>query len=617
MQTSKQPKIVSARYKNSSPRKTDGATYTPTDLSDFVARQILENAHFKKKGALPLRILDPAIGEGRLLLSLLNALRQKGITKVEVFGFEIDREALKKATGRIKGEFPDADIIFYHQDFLQFAQGSGRSPSTSHDSSDSGGCFESLSDPHKQSKTSFSLGLSASHATGQNSDQSKKFDLVIANPPYVRTQILGTRAAQELGSHFQLKGRVDLYHAFLVAIARSLKESGTAGIIVSNRFMTTKSGKTLRSELLRLFSLRHIWDLGDTRLFDAAVLPAVLIACGTKKYTKNLIRFSSIYETKDASGAEKVDTPITALEKNGIVGTTDGRSFLIRHGSLPMTEDLESVWRLHTENSDKWLSIVNSNSKFIFADIGRIRVGVKTCADKVFIRSDWPSSKDDRPELIRPLTTHHIAGKFRASEENTVRQILYPHLIRDGKRTTANLEEFPISKRYLERHRDTLVSRSYVTKAGRKWYEIWVPQDPALWSSPKLVFRDISEEPTFWIDLTGSVVNGDCYWLACSDPQKMDLLWLAATVANSTFAKWYYDTSFNNKLYAGRRRFITQYVEKFPLPDPDGKHSKKMIALAKQLFETRDGSFMSQKYEELDRRVWESFGLTPEDVLSL
>ena len=38
---------------------------------------------------------------------------------------------------------------------------------------------------------------------------------------------------------------------------------------------------------------------------------------------------------------------------------------------------------------------------------------------------------------------------------------------------------------------------------------------------------------------------------------------------------------FNNKLYAGRRRFITQYVEQFPLPDPDREESKTIIALAK------------------------------------
>lgn len=40
------------------------------------------------------------------------------------------------------------------------------------------------------------------------------YDIVIANPPYVRTQILGSEQAQILAQKFQLKGRVDLYYPF-------------------------------------------------------------------------------------------------------------------------------------------------------------------------------------------------------------------------------------------------------------------------------------------------------------------------------------------------------------------------------------------------------------------
>ena len=29
----------------------------------------------------------------------------------------------------------------------------------------------------------------------------------------------------------------------------------------------------------------------------------------------------------------------------------------------------------------------------------------------------------------------------------------------------------------------------------------------------KIIFRDIVEHPTFWLDIDGTVVNGDCYWI--------------------------------------------------------------------------------------------------------
>jgi len=113
-----------------------------------------------------------------------------------------------------------------------------------------------------------------------------------------------------------------------------------------------------------------------------------------------------------------------------------------------------------------------------------------------------------------------------------------------------------------------LKSAVYARVQYRKWYEIWVPQDSGAWETIKLVFRDISEKPTFWIDKSEAVVNGDCYWLISEDG-KTDLIWLAAAIANPMFIELFYDYSFCNKLYAGRRSFITQYVEKFPLPDPN------------------------------------------------
>jgi hypothetical protein len=159
-----------------------------------------------------------------------------------------------------------------------------------------------------------------------------------------------------------------------------------------------------------------------------------------------------------------------------------------------------------------------------------------------------------------------------------------------------------------------LKSRKYVIEAGREWYEIWVPQNPNAWFLPKLVFRDIAEKPTFWIDLEDSVVNGDCYWLICQNPEQVDLLWLAVAVGNPTFIKRFYDYCFHNKLYAGRRRFLTQYVEQFPLPNPDQSIGKDIIAKAKQIYGCTPSPEAEQLQEALDTMVWKALcgGSLPE-----
>jgi hypothetical protein len=247
--------------------------------------------------------------------------------------------------------------------------------------------------------------------------------------------------------------------------------------------------------------------------------------------------------------------------------------------------------------------------------VGKIRVGVKTTADKVFIRSNWNElPKNEQPELLRPLVTHHLARRFKAKGDKQVRRILYTHCMEDGRKVPVNLSRYPRAARYLERHREQLEGRKYVRDAGRQWFEIWVPQDPSAWAKPKLVFRDISKEPTFWMDVSGAVVNGDCYWMTAASPEKERLLWVALGVANSQFIEAYYDARYNNKLYAGRRRFMTQYVEAFPLPPANSKQARQIEECSRELFEALDRTDCTGLQTELDVIVANAFGLGIEEV---
>ncbi len=555
-------------------RKERGAHYTPRALADFVAKRIA-GAWAQETRPGRIRILDPAVGDGELLMSLLGEFPESSLTNVDVFGFDEDYGAVEVATRRIERSFPEVVVHMTCDDFLAFASMYGK-----------GDMFGRLIEP---------------------------FDLVIANPPYVRTQVLGRKRVRALARQFGLSGRIDLYYAFIVGIAGLLRPSGVAGIIVSNRFMTTRSGADVRELITDKFDILHIWDLGDTRLFEAAVLPAVLLVKhkGTAAHPSRP-RFTSVYTTHAASPARHYPDVISALSETGVIELNDGQRFLIQQGKLDHGGSLCGVWRIATEAGEEWLSAVTAGTFCAFGDVGNVRVGVKTTADKVFIRSDWHHMPAHvRPELLRPLITHHVGQRFKAIQPTTEpRQILYPHWVVEGKRLSVNLDEFPRAAKYLAQHRSVLEGREYVLSAGRKWFEIWVPQDPDAWAQPKIVFRDISEKPTFWMDLTGAVVNGDCYWIACKRPQQVDLLWLILAIGNSSFIEMFYDRQFGNKLYAGRRRFMTQYVERFPLPNPETPTSGHIIRKAKQIYDTIPSYATKDLEEELDQLVWRAFGFT-------
>jgi adenine-specific DNA-methyltransferase len=563
-------------------RKSTGSHYTPRVLADFVSEQIIKVFPFKEPESY-INVLDPGVGDGELLISMVGKLAGKyPAEKIRVFGFDTNKQALDLAALRIRTTFPFINVRFQCEDFLYYVLNNSTT-----------GNLELFKPSNNES-----------------------FDIIIANPPYVRTQVLGAPKARSLAKDFNLTGRVDLYHAFVLAIARVLKIGGILGIIISNRFMTTQSGKSIRQSIIEKFKIIHIWDLGDTRLFGAAVLPSVLLLQRKEgaKFREEA-KFTSIYSTTAKIPKKKYTNVIESIQDEGIIELFSGEQFHIRQGRLEFDKNVSEVWRLTNDEISAWIEKVKKHTYCNFRDIGRIRVGVKTTADRVFIRSDWEDFPEkEKPELLFPLTTHHNARRYRPKLAKKQTEILYPHQSIGGKRAAIELSDFPKTASYLEKHRDILESRKYVVEAGRKWYEIWVPQNPEAWKQTKLIFWDIAERPTFWIDLTGSIVNGDCYWMVNEKPHDGEMLWLALAVANSTFIEKYYDNLFHNKLYAGRRRFITQYVEKFPLPDPNKYNSQKAIQYAKNIYDIIPSPLESDLENKIDLLVWELFGFSAEEI---
>lgn len=560
--------MVNSRYNHVTSRKEEGAHYTPENFADFIAKKIIEYAKLKQN----IVIADPAVGDGELLLSLVRNLYANSINKIEVHGFDINPASLAITKIRLKKNFPDLEVVLHEKDFLEM-------------------CLET--DP----QSLFSLG------------GTPEFDLIIANPPYIRTQVLGPKQAKRLSINFGLKGRVDIYQAFLVAMKSVMKPAGVAGVIVSNRFLTTKGAGSLRQILHNQYDIKAIWDFGDTKVFDAAVLPAVMVLSLSNNERNLNVPFSSVYMAEGENGTKEypyVEDQIEALSHDGIVSSSKG-NYRVKNGLLTYNSSPFDLWRLQDSESETWLNKVANNTWCSFKEVGRIRVGVKTTADNVFIRQEWKPEIGFEPELLLPLTTHHVAGRFRCNNKPK-KSILYTHTVVDGKRMPYNIDDYPLVKKYLKNNEKQLRGRDYIIKANRKWYEIWVPQSPLLWKEPKIIFRDITERPTFWMDKDGTVVNGDCYWmLRDNSSMPEDILWLLLAVSNSHFIEDFYDIKFQNKLYSNRRRFITQYVEQFPVPDPNRKESKKIMCLAEQCYNETDIKKRSKIEDEIDHIIWSIF----------
>ena len=106
------------RYADLDVRKTSGVHYTPSKLAQFVAHEVNKQLPQQDK----LRILDPAIGDGELIIALLGELQKSHPeTAIEVVGFDTDREAIGQAEERIRAQFEYVSVDLQTADFLDFA----------------------------------------------------------------------------------------------------------------------------------------------------------------------------------------------------------------------------------------------------------------------------------------------------------------------------------------------------------------------------------------------------------------------------------------------------------------------------------------------------------------
>ncbi len=555
--------------------KQTGATFTPKELALFLAQKL-----YSYQSGDNLKVLDPACGDGALLMAISEVL-QKNNRSFELHGYDSNSEYLSigKENLLINNHIKNANLTL--ADFLEVV------------------------DLKKKQLSLFDNDSSSVNGFA---------DLIIANPPYVRTQILGADQSQLLSKKFGLKGRVDLYYPFLIAMTHALKENGLIGVITSNRYLSTKSGESVRKFLTDNYEVLEVIDLGDTKLFDAAVLPAIFI--GRKKYnvTNTTSKFYKIYEELNGYEGELIPEnsvfDVLNSETDGFFSVGEKR-LKKSSGILKFSKTKENTWTMLSKKEGLWVSEIESNSKTFIKDHFKVRVGIKTTADKVFISDKWTDLNGTKPEdeLLKELISQENIKPWGACDKKKLK-VLYPHYSKDGKKYTINLEKYPKAKAYFLSHEEKLKGRKYLIDAGRNWFEIWVPQNPSFWSLPKIVFPDISTGPRFYYDNTGKIVNGNCYWIVAEKEVDNNILLLIQGIANSKLMTKYHDLVFNNKLYSGRRRYFSQYVENYPLPDIDAIESKEIINTVKQINGTNDEKIVSKLTKVLENQVAKAYNVS-------
>lgn len=295
------------RYKDVNSGKENGVVYTPAKMAEYVASELIR---IKDAAGLEnISVLDPAVGKGELLIAFIRAVREKdSFAKICAVGYDIDAEVCAETKKKLTGLYPDAVIDIRCGDFLAAAENG-------------------------------TAGV---------------YDFVIANPPYVRTQTMENAYAQSISEKLRLKGRIDIYYAFLICIAKVLKEDGAAGVITSNKFLTVRSGESVRAFLADNCVLHRTIDLGDTKPFQASVLPCLLFFSRGRTSPSKKVSFTSVYETDGSQNAASAGSVFDVLNEEGDCRrVSNGKTFHCSQGFLGTIQPQEP-WTLLTKETKIW-----------------------------------------------------------------------------------------------------------------------------------------------------------------------------------------------------------------------------------------------------------------------
>jgi len=459
-----------------------------------------------------------------------------------------------------------------------------------------------------------------------------RFDFVVGNPPYLRIQRLrpGKAKTHYLNNYDAATGRFDLYYLFIERGLQLLKDNGRLGYITSNKFMSTKAGVGIRNVIHREAVVERILDLADTKLFSAAVLPAIVVLRKRLQSTESVKQFPY---TTVREVSTTVDRPSVAnnlfdmlsecsqsMEQRQVIGLKAGPrelNYEIRSFLADQPDGSEAFWHFLSPDERMIVEQMTTSNRRL-QDLAKISCGIKSTADNVFVHpmtTEFVDKMAFEKCVVKPYVQAPNVLKWRirwnGSREKVNTHILYPHRLAGDRVRAIELKKIPKTADYLLEHKAQLVNRRYVRAAGRQWYELWVPQNPRLFEAPyKLITPDFATHNTFALDDQKRFAGGSCFVIV-PNCQDRDMSFYLLGLLNSKLMNFFHKVKASTFIYAGRYRYGASYLADYPIvPLDDGVAKNKRLqeiigSLAKKCF-----SKTIPKLEwELDDRVYELYGI--------
>ncbi len=428
------------------------------------------------------------------------------------------------------------------------------------------------------------------------------FDIVIANPPYVRQEEI-KKQKPALQGYECYSGTADLYVYFYERGFQLLRDGGVLSFISSNKYFRAGYGEKLREYLAAKGRVLQLIDFGDVPVFEAIAYPSIILV-------QRLARGAALDGHKIA--AVNWEPNMSISEFPGILAS--------KTIHVPQIALRAKGWSFEAENARKLMDKLRAAGKPLGEYVeNRFYYGIKTGFNEAFvvdretrdrlIAEDASSAKALKPYLRGKDVKRwqiNFADQFLIKIESSENK-QHPWSGKAEKEAEKCFAQtYPAIYKHFKNYQEPLKNRD---DQGNYFWEL---RSCAYWKEfeePKIVFPDIAQRTEFaWDDGKHYLVN-TAYILPTKERWLMALL-------NSMTIFWFYGRV-SNTIQGGFVRFIRQYVETIPVPTASISEKNALQGLVERIVKAKQSDSkadVSHLEHEINERVYHLYGLNKDEI---
>jgi type I restriction-modification system DNA methylase subunit len=615
-------------------RKELGEYYTPLEVVQFMLDSVGydPNENIGRK-----QILDPACGSGTFLTEVAERLIQHftdkfGKTSVHKLDAEEARTILERVEENVYGidinpfaaHITQINLLFrtidlydkvtekdphYTMDGFEIHVADTLTPTLREQQS--GGSDSSMAQSGLEQFVNYNGRAQAFIEDRNTVDRIKdeeEFDIVVANPPYVRIQNLSGMKETYSNHYASAIKNFDIYIPFIERGLEWLADDGKMAYICPDRLVMADYAKEIRDRLVEE-PITSFIDFKEADVFDVPTpYPCVFTIDRQDTVETNSVRCARFAEKNDGAldkirHIDEWKTPEDAegyelfeYSQEQLADDNEGTPAIWK----PMPNEERMVFNKIEEKAD---SRLNEVSQDIF-------VGMQTSADKIYIGKIRESDKDDLVEfkpggedVYYPIEKGILKRVLKGDEIHRWKfdwdglWVIFPYLI-EGDEVKAIpqgrlRDQYPKAWEFFtdDEHKEGIKSRGNgALQDSDEWYAYVYPKNLAKFDSDKIMLGVLREEPSFVPDTEGRYyfVGGGTaggYGLRLRDeyaPAPSDTLYFGGLL-NSRVTEFYHkhiSFIFNSKFYSYGKTFLK------PLPVVLSENKDSIATLAEDIRDT-------------------------------